>query len=135
MTLIGIGIVLLALVLIGVPIAMSLGIVAVVALLTGPGGAASLPNVGVYLTWLPPHVWLCICCRCMASAAFCAVLAAVSAANLMVSVSAFKALVTIATSDCWFATSAFAHMLDWSTASLMCARWLTSSCAAAVCVW
>ena len=44
MSLIGIGLVLLALVLIGVPIAISLGLAAVVAMLAGPGGVASLPN-------------------------------------------------------------------------------------------
>ncbi|MDA0310639.1 MAG: TRAP transporter large permease [Gemmatimonadetes bacterium] len=44
MTLLAIGLVLLALVLVGVPIAVSLGAVAVLAMVTGPGGLGSLPN-------------------------------------------------------------------------------------------
>jgi C4-dicarboxylate transporter, DctM subunit len=48
-SLLAIGFVLLALVVIGVPIAVSLGLVAVVAMLTGPGGAGSLPNVGLVM--------------------------------------------------------------------------------------
>jgi C4-dicarboxylate transporter, DctM subunit len=43
-TLLAIGLVLLALVLVGVPIAVSLGAVAVLAMVTGPGGLGSLPN-------------------------------------------------------------------------------------------
>jgi len=49
MSLLAIGMVLLALVLIGVPIAVSLGLVAVVAMITGPGGTGSLPNVGLVM--------------------------------------------------------------------------------------
>ncbi|MEE2900580.1 MAG: TRAP transporter large permease, partial [Gemmatimonadota bacterium] len=49
MSLLGIGLVLLALVLIGVPIAVSLGLTAVVAMLTGPGGVASLPNAALVM--------------------------------------------------------------------------------------
>ncbi len=49
MSLLAIGIVLLALVLIGVPIAISLGLVAVVAMVTGPAGTGSLPNVGLVM--------------------------------------------------------------------------------------
>ena len=49
MSLMGIGAVLLVLVLIGVPIAISLGIVAVVAMITGPSGVASLPNAGLVM--------------------------------------------------------------------------------------
>jgi len=49
MSLLGIGVVLLALVLIGIPIAVSLGLVAILAMITGPGGAASLPNVGLVM--------------------------------------------------------------------------------------
>ena len=49
MSLIGIGLVLLALVLIGVPIAISLGLAAVVAMLAGPGGVASLPNAALVM--------------------------------------------------------------------------------------
>ncbi len=49
MSLLGIGLVLLALVLIGVPIAVSLGLTAVVAMLTGPGGVASLPNTALVM--------------------------------------------------------------------------------------
>lgn len=49
MSLLAIGLLLLALVVIGVPIAVSLGLVAVVAMITGPGGAASLPNVGLVM--------------------------------------------------------------------------------------
>ena len=49
MSLLAIGAVLLVLVLIGVPIAISLGIVAVVAMITGPSGVASLPNAGLVM--------------------------------------------------------------------------------------
>ena len=49
MSLLGIGLVLLALVLIGVPIAISLGLAAVVAMLAGPGGVASLPNAALVM--------------------------------------------------------------------------------------
>jgi len=48
-SLLGIGLVLLALVLIGVPIAISLGLAAVVAMLAGPGGVASLPNAALVM--------------------------------------------------------------------------------------
>lgn len=44
MSLLGIGLLLFALVLIGVPIAVALGCVAVIAMVTGPDGAGSLPN-------------------------------------------------------------------------------------------
>jgi len=49
LSLLAIGLVLLALVVIGVPIAISLGLVAVVAMVTGPGGTGSLPNVGLVM--------------------------------------------------------------------------------------
>ena len=49
MSLLGIGLILFALVLIGVPIAVSLGLAAVIAMLTGPGGAGSLPNVALVM--------------------------------------------------------------------------------------
>jgi len=49
LSLLAIGLVLLALVVIGVPIAISLGLVAVVAMVTGPGGSGSLPNVGLVM--------------------------------------------------------------------------------------
>ena len=49
MSLLGIGLILAALVLIGVPIAISLGLTAVVAMLTGPGGVASLPNAALVM--------------------------------------------------------------------------------------
>ena len=49
MSLLGIGLALLALILIGIPIAISLGLVAVLAMITGPGGAASLPNAGLVM--------------------------------------------------------------------------------------
>ena len=49
MSLMAIGAVLLVLVLIGVPIAISLGIVAVVAMITGPSVGASLPNAGLVM--------------------------------------------------------------------------------------
>ena len=49
MSLLAIGIVLLALILIGVPIAVSLGLVSVIAMVTGPGGTGSLPNVGLVM--------------------------------------------------------------------------------------
>jgi len=48
-SLLGIGVVLLLLVLIGVPIAISLGVVAVIAMITGPSGLASLPNVALVM--------------------------------------------------------------------------------------
>ncbi|MEC9355681.1 MAG: TRAP transporter large permease [Gemmatimonadota bacterium] len=43
------GAVLLAFVLIGIPIAISLGLVAVLAMITGPGGVGSIPNVGLVM--------------------------------------------------------------------------------------
>jgi C4-dicarboxylate transporter, DctM subunit len=49
MSLLGIGIVLLILVVLGIPIAISLGAVAVLAMVTGPGGLGSLPNVGLVM--------------------------------------------------------------------------------------
>jgi tripartite ATP-independent transporter DctM subunit len=49
MSLLAIGIVLLALILIGVPIAISLGLVSVIAMVTGPAGTGSLPNVGLVM--------------------------------------------------------------------------------------
>ena len=49
MSLLAIGVVLLGLVLIGVPIAVSLGLVAVIAMVTGPGGVGSLPNAGLVM--------------------------------------------------------------------------------------
>jgi tripartite ATP-independent transporter DctM subunit len=49
MSLLGIGLLLLVLVIIGVPIAVALGGVAVVAMLTGPGGSDSLPNVALVM--------------------------------------------------------------------------------------
>lgn len=49
MSLLGIGAVLLLLVLIGVPIAISLGAVAVLAMISGPSGVASLPNVALVM--------------------------------------------------------------------------------------
>ena len=49
MSLLGISLVLFALVLIGVPIAISLGLAAVVAMLMGPGGVASLPNAALVM--------------------------------------------------------------------------------------
>ena len=49
MSLLGIGLLLFGLVLIGVPIAISLGLVAVVAMLSGPEGAGSLPNAALVM--------------------------------------------------------------------------------------
>ncbi|MDH3270799.1 MAG: TRAP transporter large permease [Gemmatimonadota bacterium] len=49
MSLLTIGMLLLALVLIGIPIAIALGIVATVAMLTGPGGVGSLPNTALVM--------------------------------------------------------------------------------------
>ncbi len=49
MSLLAIGLVLLGFVLIGVPIAVSLGLVAIIAMVTGPGGVGSLPNVGLVM--------------------------------------------------------------------------------------
>ena len=49
MSLLGIGVVLLVFVLIGIPIAISLGLVAVLAMITGPGGVGSIPNVGLVM--------------------------------------------------------------------------------------
>ena len=49
MSLVAIGLILLALVLIGVPIAISLGLVSVIAMVTGPAGTGSLPNVGLLM--------------------------------------------------------------------------------------
>jgi len=48
-SLLGIGFVLFGLVLIGVPIAVSLGLAAVVAMVAGPGGVASLPNAALVM--------------------------------------------------------------------------------------
>jgi tripartite ATP-independent transporter DctM subunit len=48
-SLLAIGLVLLALVLINVPIAIALGLVSVIAMLVGPAGASSLPNVGLVM--------------------------------------------------------------------------------------
>jgi len=48
-SLLGIGLLLFALVLVGVPIAVALGLSAVVAMLTGPGGAGSLPNTALVM--------------------------------------------------------------------------------------
>jgi tripartite ATP-independent transporter DctM subunit len=49
MSLLGIGLLLFALVVIGVPIAIALGLVAVVAMLTGPEGVGSLPNAALVM--------------------------------------------------------------------------------------
>ena len=49
MSLLGIGLVLLALILIGVPIAVALGLVSLVAMVMGPGGVGSLPNAGLVM--------------------------------------------------------------------------------------
>jgi C4-dicarboxylate transporter DctM subunit len=49
MSLLAIGLLLLGLILIGVPIAVGLGIVAVVAMVTGPSGLASVPNVALVM--------------------------------------------------------------------------------------
>ena len=49
MSLLAIGVVMLALVLIGVPIAIALGFVAVVAMVAGPAGVGSLPNAGLVM--------------------------------------------------------------------------------------
>ena len=49
MSLLGIGAVLLAFVLIGIPNAISLRLVAVLAMITGPGGVGSIPNVGLVM--------------------------------------------------------------------------------------
>ena len=49
MSLLVIGLVLLVLVLINVPIAIALGLVAVIAMLSGPAGVASLPNAGLVM--------------------------------------------------------------------------------------
>jgi tripartite ATP-independent transporter DctM subunit len=48
-TLLAIGLVLLALVLVGVPIAIALGCVAVLAMVTGPGGLGALPNAALVM--------------------------------------------------------------------------------------
>jgi C4-dicarboxylate transporter, DctM subunit len=48
-SLLAVGLVLLALVLIGVPIAVALGLGAVLAMVTGPSGVGSLPNVGLLM--------------------------------------------------------------------------------------
>jgi tripartite ATP-independent transporter DctM subunit len=48
-SLLGIGLVLLALILIGVPIAVALGLVSLVAMVMGPGGVGSLPNAGLVM--------------------------------------------------------------------------------------
>ena len=49
MSLLAIGVLLLALVVIGIPIAIALGIVAVVAMLTGPDGVGALPNAALVM--------------------------------------------------------------------------------------
>ena len=49
MSLIAIGVVMLVLVLIGVPIAIALGFIAVLAMVTGPAGVGSLPNAGLVM--------------------------------------------------------------------------------------
>ena len=49
MSLLAIGLLLLALVVIGIPIAIALGITAVVAILTGPDGAGALPNTALVM--------------------------------------------------------------------------------------
>lgn len=49
MSLLGIGLLLFALVLLGIPIAIALGLVAVTAMLTGPDGTASLPNAALVM--------------------------------------------------------------------------------------
>ena len=49
MSLLAIGLLLLALVVIGIPIAIALGITAVVAMLTGPDGAGALPNTALVM--------------------------------------------------------------------------------------
>lgn len=49
MSLLGIGLLLLVLVVLGVPIAIALGFVALVAMLAGPGGAGSLPNAALVM--------------------------------------------------------------------------------------
>ena len=49
MSLLAIGLLLLALVVLGIPIAVALGIVAVVAMLTGPDGVGSLPNTALVM--------------------------------------------------------------------------------------
>jgi C4-dicarboxylate transporter DctM subunit len=48
-SLLAIGLVMLGLVVIGVPIAIALGFVAALAMVTGPAGAGSLPNVGLVM--------------------------------------------------------------------------------------
>ena len=49
MSLLAIGAILIGLVLLGVPIAIALGLVALVAMMSGPAGAASLPNAGLVM--------------------------------------------------------------------------------------
>ena len=49
MSLLGIGLLLLVLVVLGVPIAIALGFVALVAMVTGPGGLTSLPNAALVM--------------------------------------------------------------------------------------
>ncbi len=49
MSLLAIGLLLLALVVIGIPIAVALGLVAVVAMISGPDGVGSLPNVALVM--------------------------------------------------------------------------------------
>ena len=49
MSLLAIGLLLLALVVVGIPIAIALGIAAVAAMLTGPGGVGSLPNTALVM--------------------------------------------------------------------------------------
>jgi C4-dicarboxylate transporter, DctM subunit len=48
-SLLAIGLMLLGLVTIGIPIAVSLGLTAVIAMVTGPGGVGSLPNTGLVM--------------------------------------------------------------------------------------
>jgi len=48
-SLLAIGLLLFALVLMGIPIAVALGSVAIIAMLAGPGGAASLPNAALVM--------------------------------------------------------------------------------------
>ena len=49
MSVVAIGVVLLGLVLIGVPIAVALGLASVLAMVAGPGGAGSIPNAGLVM--------------------------------------------------------------------------------------
>ena len=49
MSLLAVGLLLLGLVVIGVPIAVALGATAVIAMVTGPSGIASLPNAALVM--------------------------------------------------------------------------------------